>query len=602
MNLDAQLATGGASGLHAASEPSGIAVFFIDARAVAAGLKSTLIELLEDQGHEALYVTDLNQVQAEAAARLSTRGDGPAAAVVAIDLLPMKVDVEQTRKYPGFDNPKIAKALERARHLAGTQFDDRGAFVLLTATRTSADAWQAVRLLFPERETALRASAERMRADLATHDAIRDLTREGRRAKVELVKFRGGLAIRKTYRASALRYMQREIEVLERLSPIRPELPRLLDRGARHIVTSYIEDGQNLALEHRGGRPSPLPLKVVRSLAEFIKACVAQGFDPIDLRAPGNVMHTDSGLKVIDFELWRHCSREMRAEDALCLRGVPASDTERPRGVPAFAKSYAEAWYPLTLLSVESFLHDPPWLQQLKRATNLLRFWGPRAARGVARRLRERVSRAPRGNPRYIPAHLGVSGVLAEFNRRNVRYVVLRWFDRLPELGGGGDLDVLVHDDDVSEVDDVLDARSGIAECDVYSVSGTAGTTYSGVPHILPAKAARLLESATWSKGCRVPALEDHFLSLAFHSVYHKGFKSGLPSGHEAPAGIPTPKNDYAGTLAALAAELGVDVDVTLEALHDYLVSRGWGATPEMLTALSRRNAWIPAHLGVRQA
>lgn len=572
----------------AAAEPRGITAFFIAAIAVDRGLRTTLIELLEDQGHESLLVANLDPATAKANGYANY-----ATAVVTIDLLPMKLDAA---KYPGFDNPKIPKALARARLLANALLP--GAGDPLVATRSTAEAWDAVRLLFPDKEQAIRAKADHMRIAFATNGGIRDLTREGRRAKVELIHFDGVPAIRKTYRTAALRYMDREIEVLERLGPTRAELPSLLHRTANSIVLSYIEGGRELSLKYAGSRPAPLSLNVVRALARFISACAKEGFDPIDLRAPGNVMLTDEGLKVIDFELWRRCSPGTRPEDALCLNGISPDDTERPRGVPSFAKPYASGWYPLTMLSVESFLYDPPWLQRLKRAANLVRAWGARSVHALGRRIRAQLLPAVKRNPRFIPVELGVDGVIAELNRRNVRYVILRWFDGLPELPAGGDLDLLVHDDDIGEVDRVLDHETGIAECDIYSVTGLPGTSYSGVPHLPPAKAAGILASARPFNGMyRAPTATDYFLSLAFHSVYHKGFKTGLPTRHEAPSGISGPKNDYAGTLAKLARELGLDVDLTLEGLHKYLVSEGWGATPEMLAALARRNVWIPAEL-----
>ena len=577
-----------------ADEPPGIAVFIIAAKALEASLKSTLVELLEDQGHEALLVADLDAEQAAGAAHLFQSTERPGAAIVAIDLLPMGFEDDRQRKYRGFDNPKIPKALERARHLMRTLVPPSERFDPVASTRNSDQAWHGVRQLFADRESELRAKADRLRKDFTTVEAIEDLTREGRRAKVELIEFDGELAIRKTYRASALRYMEREIEVLEHLAPIRPEVPKLLRQGENFVIMSFVGRGRNLELEHRGGRPTPLPLNLVRTLADFIKDCVAGGFDPIDIRASGNVIETDTGLKVIDFELWRHCVPGTRPENALCLTGVPATDTERPRGVPAFSKPYSSAWYPLTLLSLESFLYDPAWLQRLKRASNLARIWSHRGARALGRRLRP-----PRRNPRHIPSSLGVAGVIAELNRREVRYVILRWHDLLPQLPEGGDLDLLVHDDDVWKVDDVLDPTSGMAECDVYSVSGLPGTAYSGVPHLPSEKAAEILESATiFREIYRVPTKADYFLSLAFHSVYHKGFKTGLESRFTPEGACPAPKNDYRGTLARLARELRLDVDLSLEGLDEYLVSQGWDATPEMLAALSRRNSWIAAQAG----
>jgi hypothetical protein len=132
-------------------------------------------------------------------------------------------------------------------------------------------------------------------------------------------------------------------------------------------------------------------------------------------------------------------------------------------------------------------------------------------------------------------------------------------------------------------------------------VSGLAGTEYSDVPHLPPNKASELLDRAISFRDLyKVPTREDYFLSLAFHSVYHKGFKTGLPSQYVPSSPTPQPKNDYRGTLAQLADELGLDVGLSLEALEEYLVSQGWGATPEMLTALTRRNAWIAARLDSR--
>ncbi|MFL6736061.1 MAG: hypothetical protein ACJ8F4_03250 [Sphingomonas sp.] len=568
----------------------GIAVFLIAAGTLEAGLKRTIVELLEDQGHEALLVTDLDGAQASAAAQLFHWSETPGAAVITIDLLPMSLEGEDHRRYRAFDNPKIPKALERARHLVETIAPEKQGDAI-DSTRNTDQAWQAVRELLPDREAQLRAAAKRHRDDFATQGAIKDLTREGRRAKVELVAFEGELAIRKTYRASALRFMEREVEVLQRLAPKRPELPRLLERGRNFIIISFVGEGRDIDLEHRGTGPAPLPLDLVRALADFIKACVNEGFDPIDIRAPGNVMMTQSGLKVIDFELWRHCSPGTRPQNALCFAGVPAGDPERPRGVAAFSKPYSNAWYPLTLLPLDSFLYDPPSLQRLKRAGNLLRSWGDRGARALGRRVRP-----PTRNPRYIPAKLGVAGVIAELNRRRIRYVVLRWHEYLPDLPPGGDIDLLVHDDDIGEVDEILDTKNGVEECDVYSVSGLPGSAHSGVPHLPPEKAVQILESATFFREIyRVPAKADYFFSLAFHSVYHKGYKTGLPSRIPPRAAVPEPKNDYRDTLSRLAGELRLDVDLSLEGLERFLVSNGWGATPEMLAALARRNAWIAA-------
>jgi hypothetical protein len=228
-----------------------------------------------------------------------------------------------------------------------------------------------------------------------------------------------------------------------------------------------------------------------------------------------------------------------------------------------------------------------------ERPSGLIRGLGRLLPAALRSHLRDRFFPPPRKNPRYIPAELGIEGVATRLRERNVRYVVLRWFEDLPEIREGGDLDLLVHDDDCEALDAVLDGPPTSIQCDVYTVSGLPGSAYSGVPHLPPAKAANLLARATSFKELyRVPAPEDHFLSLAFHAIYHKGARTGLPTSFAELVPLAHPINDYPGTLQRLAQQLGLDVSLDLETLDKFLVEQGWAPTPEMIPVFRRRNAW----------
>ena len=92
---------------------------------------------------------------------------------------------------------------------------------------------------------------------------------------------------------------------------------------------------------------------------------------------------------------------------------------------------------------------------------------------------------------------------------------------------------------------------------------------------------------------CRVPAPREHFLSLAYHALYHKGTDSGVPA-----AGGKRPKSgksdhDYVEVINRLAAEIGVTAEATLEMLDNCLDAHGWRPPHDMLIRLSRRNRWI---------
>lgn len=387
-------------------EAPGVSLFFIRARAVENGWRSRIVECFRENGFEPLLVVDLDESQAREAAvefRGGNWGQGPyrvsggppAAICVALDLLPIAADDRLRAQFPSSDNRRTVDAKCAARDLVNRGVDQEFHYNPVHSMDNSAQAWRAVRLLIPGREAELRRKAELLRRDFASEGAIRDLTEYGRRAKVELIEFEGSLAIRKTYRPSALRFMEREIEVMERLAPIRREIPRLLDRGSNHIVMEYVGQGAMLARKHRrGGPPTPLPLAQVRELAELIAAIVAHGFDPIDLRADGNVIYSPSGLRLIDFEFWRRCA-PVTPEKSMCLSGIPAGDTgDRPLAGRRNVDPYAIGWYPYTLLSVESFLYDSAGVQRVKRAANFAQEyvrWVSRGSYSRAKRFLKRV-------------------------------------------------------------------------------------------------------------------------------------------------------------------------------------------------------------------
>lgn len=196
---------------------------------------------------------------------------------------------------------------------------------------------------------------------------------------------------------------------------------------------------------------------------------------------------------------------------------------------------------------------------------------------------------------RYVAKRYSCEDFFRELAARQVRYAVLRWFETLPLIGRGEDVDLLVADDDVAKMDDLfVRLRSGIA-CDVYSVSGLPGSDFQKMAYFPPHLAAGIVARARVMKDLyRVPAAADHFLSLAYHALYHKGYASGLPSALT-PAAPPKklPDHDYRQVLGNLAADLSIRVAIDLESLDEYLTQQGWRPPFDMLARLSLRNAWI---------
>jgi hypothetical protein len=198
------------------------------------------------------------------------------------------------------------------------------------------------------------------------------------------------------------------------------------------------------------------------------------------------------------------------------------------------------------------------------------------------------------GARRFIPHALGVEGFLRELQSMGVRHAVLRWFEELPKLAAGEDVDLLVDDIDLERVRGLLNEGPGVQPVDLYSVTGLPGADYGKMTYFPPYLSEELLERAVWHKElCFVPSPREHFLSLAYHVLYHKGLDSGLRRrGESRPQRVCT-DHDYTAILGNLARRIGADIPITLEDLDEYLDSQGWRPPQDMLVRLAKRNPWI---------
>jgi hypothetical protein len=215
--------------------------------------------------------------------------------------------------------------------------------------------------------------------------------------------------------------------------------------------------------------------------------------------------------------------------------------------------------------------------------------------KNVARVARQRLARS-RGARRHLPRGVELDDFFDALRERGVCYVVLRWFDTLPSVDPGEDIDLLVADEDLPFVHSLMTPRPGLRpgqKFDIYSVSGLPGSDFAGVPYYAPRFAREVLDGAVWLRGrYRVPSPEHHFATLSYHAVYHKGYASGLADGVRDVA-RQTSDHDYEAVLAGLAAQLGTPVTPTLDSLDLHLAGRDLRPPLDTLERLEPRNPWI---------
>ena len=287
-------------------------------------------------------------------------GVGASLLVFAADVMPRAPDVDAP-----FDNKRTLACQRMARDLLQPFTRRKSPSPTIWMTARSAEAWRALARVQPDCAPRYKDRIRAMREEFEGELPIALLTGYGDRANVELVQFDGQRAVRKTYRPTALHLLACEAQVMQDLSGKLPEIPRLLARGPNFLVMELL-DGHEITTRWRE-RPQPLPLPKVREIADFLRRCVAEGYDPVDFKPARNVFYRECGICVFDFEYWRK-SHPASVKETYCLNGVPEDDAgDRPVLTRSWSNPYPSGWFPYVCLSKNSFLDDPAWLQRLKR-------------------------------------------------------------------------------------------------------------------------------------------------------------------------------------------------------------------------------------------
>ncbi len=200
----------------------------------------------------------------------------------------------------------------------------------------------------------------------------------------------------------------------------------------------------------------------------------------------------------------------------------------------------------------------------------------------------------------YLPRELGVAGFFHKLNTLNVDYIVLRWFDDLPNVKPNEDIDMLVDDGDLEKTRALLKGLSltGEIPCDIYSCGGLPGSDFRGLPYFPVKKANEVLRGSLINQnGVKVPSDFYHLLTMIYHILYHKGFNSGIASLYKADTSYPAPDHDYEEVLTNIAQKANLCLpEMTLENLESFLSEQGWVPEADTLKKLSKRNNWIKKH------
>jgi hypothetical protein len=196
----------------------------------------------------------------------------------------------------------------------------------------------------------------------------------------------------------------------------------------------------------------------------------------------------------------------------------------------------------------------------------------------------------------YIPSSISVDDFFKLLNQEQIKYIILRWFDKFPKIRKGDAIDLLVHDDDLVNISKHVspNCEDNSIACNIYSISGITGTNYNGLPYYPSHYAQEMLdERILLHNKYFVPNPKHYLLSMAYHVVYHEAENSGLPRGVREEDNELVHNNKYRKTLRTLINRCGIKVKLTWVDLQKFLDKNNWTPELSVLERLSEKSNWL---------
>ncbi|MVV48433.1 hypothetical protein EJA72_09280 [Pseudomonas sp. PB120] len=197
------------------------------------------------------------------------------------------------------------------------------------------------------------------------------------------------------------------------------------------------------------------------------------------------------------------------------------------------------------------------------------------------------------------------SQFLQNLDAQGVKYVVLRWYDELPQVLDrrvADDVDLLVEHGSLARIAAAvpffnLGKKADKVKFDLYSDSGRNGLSYRRMPYYPPIRARHLLDTRVADpRGWYRIAPHAYIPALVYHLTYHKRQSSGLRlSPESSDASRLKAKKDYPALLQAEARKEGValpPLSSLLEA-HQWLQSQAWSMPFDLIKRWPDQDVWL---------
>ena len=317
-------------------------VFVIREWASARGLNGYIADWFENAGLNVVSLIELDADQQKKATQnlrggnwgrgpWPVSGGNPSAMLIVYDYHPLPLKAGAKKKYPHVSNEHYLLK-EKLRKELNLNLRKEEQTNVIHSSDDEIEALEYIQAVVPQALAEAEATIKKWDEDYLTKEkVIKDISENKRRAKVEIIEFRGQKAVKKTYKAGKERFLNREKYVYGELSKECGFIPELLGSGDNYIIIPYLETVRFSENERAKIKMLKRYKKEIYDISEFF---YNKGYAMIDFH-PGNLLITKKGLKVIDFEfLYRYENLPESSQKTFDLLGFPIDfDGDKPYGI-----------------------------------------------------------------------------------------------------------------------------------------------------------------------------------------------------------------------------------------------------------------------------
>ncbi|WP_452220368.1 hypothetical protein [Lacinutrix salivirga] len=271
--------------------------------------------------------------------------------------------------YPNLENVKATKLKIALRNSINKESDKS-----LNALHSSDDFFESVfylkQLGFSEKHIKyLNLELFNKKKQIETnYVVVKDLSRHGSRAKVELIKYKNSLAVKKTFKKTKLDFLNREIWFLKIMAQYN-FTPKLLDYSVNYLITEFIDNDRNQD-------KIEFSIKNIIQFRSFFEILYKKNITILDVNESNIIIDKFGNLKIIDFEFAQKYKKKPKSICEIYELGkIPIKEVEVfPFGHELYKNAYNLFWKNKILLTKRQFfkIKQPNLIKVLRPINKLL--------------------------------------------------------------------------------------------------------------------------------------------------------------------------------------------------------------------------------------